>query len=87
MTPSESISAEPTVSWLVDKVVEKKDTSGSEAYLKYSTAGRAEIAAKNFYRPRDADVAKNDGVFPEGSCSPLDEVSLALGEGAKRSLR
>ncbi len=60
VTPSESILAEPTVS-VVDKVVEKKDTKAvAEAYLKYlySPEGQ-EIAAKNFYRPRDADVAKN----------------------------
>lgn len=60
ITPSESILAEPTVS-VVDKVVEKKGTNAvAEAYLKYlySPEGQA-IAAKNYYRPRNADVAKN----------------------------
>ena len=59
VTPSESILAEPTVS-VVDKVVEKKGTKEvAEAYLKYlySPEGQ-EIAAKNYYRPRDAEVAK-----------------------------
>lgn len=60
MTPSESILAEPTVS-VVDKVVDKKGTRQvAEAYLKYlySPEGQ-EIAAKNFYRPRDPEIAKN----------------------------
>ena len=45
---------------VVDKVVEKKGTKEvAEAYLKYlySPEGQ-EIAAKNYYRPRDAEVAK-----------------------------
>ncbi|MEN1374824.1 substrate-binding domain-containing protein, partial [Pseudomonas aeruginosa] len=57
VTPSESILAEPTVS-VVDKVVEKKGTKEvAEAYLKYlySPEGQ-EIAAKNYYRPRDSLV-------------------------------
>ena len=59
ITPSESILAEPTVS-VVDKVVDERDTRNvADAYLKYlySKEGQ-EIAAKNFYRPRDAEVAK-----------------------------
>lgn len=59
ITPSESILAEPTVS-VVDKVVDERDTRKvADAYLKYlySKEGQ-EIAAKNFYRPRDAEVAK-----------------------------
>lgn len=76
MTPSESILAEPTVA-VVDKVVEKKDTKAvAEAYLKYlySPEGQ-EIAAKNFYRPRDADVAKKyDDAFPKLKLFTIDEV-------------
>ncbi|VUC91412.1 periplasmic sulfate binding protein [Salmonella sp. NCTC 11881] len=76
VTPSESILAEPTVS-VVDKVVEKKDTKAvAEAYLKYlySPEGQ-EIAAKNFYRPRDADVAKKyDDAFPKLKLFTIDEV-------------
>ncbi|QGU89445.1 sulfate ABC transporter substrate-binding protein [Erwinia sorbitola] len=59
ITPSESILAEPTVS-VVDKVVDERDTRKvADEYLKYlySTEGQ-EIAAQNFYRPRDAAVAK-----------------------------
>ncbi|ECM1205015.1 sulfate ABC transporter substrate-binding protein [Salmonella enterica subsp. enterica serovar Enteritidis] len=76
VTPSESILAEPTVS-VVDKVVEKKGTNAvAEAYLKYlySPEGQ-EIAAKNFYRPRDADVAKKyDDAFPKLKLFTIDEV-------------
>lgn len=59
ITPGESILAEPTVS-VVDKVVDERDTRKvADEYLKYlySTEGQ-EIAAQNFYRPRDAAVAK-----------------------------
>ena len=59
ITPSESILAEPTVS-VVDKVVDERDTRKvADEYLKYlySTEGQ-DIAAQNFYRPRDAAVAK-----------------------------
>jgi sulfate transport system substrate-binding protein len=58
VNPSISILAEPTVS-VVDKVVDKKGTRAvAEAYLKYlySPEGQ-EIAAKNFYRPRNAEAA------------------------------
>ncbi|MFO1024376.1 MAG: sulfate ABC transporter substrate-binding protein [Acetobacteraceae bacterium] len=55
--PSVSILAEPPVS-VVDSVVDKRGTRAvAEAYLKflYSPEGQ-DIAAKNFYRPRDATV-------------------------------
>jgi len=58
VTPSLSILAEPPVS-VVDKVVDKRGTRKvATAYLEYlySPEGQ-EIAAKNFYRPRDASVA------------------------------
>ncbi len=60
VVPSLSILAEPPVA-VVDKNVKKKGNEEiAEAYLKhlYSPAGQ-EIAAKNFYRPRDKDVAAN----------------------------
>ncbi|OZI14097.1 sulfate transporter subunit [Sodalis-like symbiont of Philaenus spumarius] len=60
ITPSESILAEPTVS-VVDKVVDKRGTRGvATAYLNYlhSTEGQR-IAVQNYYRPRDANVAKD----------------------------
>lgn len=75
VTPSESILAEPTVS-IVDKVVEKKDSKVvAEAYLKYlySPQGQ-EIAAKNYYRPRDADVAKKyENAFPKLKLFTIDD--------------
>jgi sulfate/thiosulfate transport system substrate-binding protein len=58
VTPSLSILAEPPVS-VVDKVVDKRGTrKQAEAYLNYlySPEGQ-EIAAKNYYRPRDPKVA------------------------------
>jgi len=58
VTPSLSILAEPPVS-VVDKVVDKRGTRKvAQAYLEYlySPEGQ-EIAARNFYRPRDANVA------------------------------
>jgi sulfate/thiosulfate transport system substrate-binding protein len=58
IAPSLSILAEPPVS-IVDKNVDEHGTRKvSEEYLKYlySKEGQ-EIAAKNFYRPRDAAVA------------------------------
>jgi sulfate transport system substrate-binding protein len=58
VTPSISILAEPSVA-VVDKVVDKHGTRKvAEAYLKYLYSDEAqEIAAKNFYRPRDPKVA------------------------------
>ena len=58
VTPSVSMLAEPPVA-LVDKVVDKRGTrKQAQAYLDYlySPEGQ-EIAAKNYYRPRDAAVA------------------------------
>ncbi|KON90156.1 sulfate transporter subunit [Sporosarcina globispora] len=59
VNPSISILAEPPVS-VVDKIAEKKGTAeAAEAYLKYlySETGQ-EIAAKNYYRPRNSEVLK-----------------------------
>src|SRR6218665_3421621 len=58
VTPSLSILAEPPVS-VVDKTVDKRGTrKQAQAYLEflYSPEGQ-EIAARNYYRPRDAKVA------------------------------
>jgi len=58
VTPSVSILAEPPVA-VVDKVVDKRGTRAvATAYLQYlySPEGQ-EIAARNFYRPIDAQVA------------------------------
>ncbi|HNC22283.1 MAG: sulfate ABC transporter substrate-binding protein [Candidatus Accumulibacter sp.] len=58
VTPSLSILAEPPVA-VVDKVVDKRGTRKvAQAYLEYlySPEGQ-EVAAKNFYRPTDAQIA------------------------------
>jgi sulfate transport system substrate-binding protein len=58
VVPSISMLAEPSVA-VVDKVVLRRGTRGvAQAYLEflYSAEGQ-EIAAKNFYRPRDAAIA------------------------------
>jgi sulfate transport system substrate-binding protein len=59
VVPSLSILAEPPVA-LVDKVVDKRGTRKvAQAYLEYwYTPEGQEIAARNFYRPIDAAVAK-----------------------------
>lgn len=59
VTPSLSILAEPSVS-LVDKNVDKHGTRKvAQAYLDYLYAPEGqEIAAKHYYRPRDAKVAE-----------------------------
>lgn len=74
VTPSESILAEPTVS-VVDKVVDKKGTRDvAQAYLQYlySPEGQ-DIVARNFYRPRDAQVAKKyQNEFPSLKLFTID---------------
>jgi sulfate transport system substrate-binding protein len=60
--PSLTFLVEPPVS-IVDKVVDKKGTrAAAQAYLEflYSAEGQ-EIAAQNYLRPRNADVAKKYG--------------------------
>jgi sulfate transport system substrate-binding protein len=65
--PSISILAEPSVS-VVDKVVLRRGTRTiAEEYLKYLyTPEGQEIAARNYYRPRNAEVAaKHQELFPK----------------------
>jgi sulfate/thiosulfate-binding protein len=73
--PSLSILAEPPVT-VVDKNVDKNGTRKvAEAYLKflYSKEGQ-EIAGKNFYRPRDPEVAaKYAHVFPKVQLITIDD--------------
>src|SRR6202022_2576447 len=75
VVPSTSILAEPPVA-VVDKVVDRKGTRGpAEDYLKfiYTTQGQ-EIAARNFYRPRDGAVAQTfGGKFPKLELFTVDE--------------
>jgi sulfate transport system substrate-binding protein len=76
VVPSLSILAEPPVT-VVDKVVDKRGTRKvAEAYLNYlySPEGQ-DIAGKNFYRPRLADVAKNyEKQFPKINLFTIDEL-------------
>ena len=77
VVPSESILAEPPVS-VVDGVVDKRGTRAvAEAYLRYlySPEGQ-EIAARNFYRPRLASVAKKyASTFPKVKLFTLADVA------------
>ncbi|PPQ45040.1 sulfate ABC transporter substrate-binding protein [Rhodopseudomonas palustris] len=76
VAPSVSILAEPPVA-VVDTVVDKKGTRATaEAYLKYlySKDGQ-EIAARNFYRPRDPEIAKkHEGAFAKVDLFTIDDV-------------
>lgn len=75
VNPSISILAEPPVA-VVDKVVEKKGTKEvAEAYLEYLyTEEGQEIAAKNFYRPRDEKVLeKHKDQFADIELVTVDE--------------
>lgn len=76
VTPSISILAEPNVA-VVDKVVDKRGTRKvAEAYLEhlYSPEGQ-EIAAENFYRPRDPKIAaKYAGQFGQVKTFTIDDV-------------
>lgn len=76
VAPSVSILAEPPVA-LVDKVVDKRGTREvATAYLQYLySAEGQEIAAKNFYRPRNESVAKKyDAQFPKLNLFTIDDL-------------
>jgi sulfate transport system substrate-binding protein len=76
VAPSISILAEPPVA-VVDKVAGKHGTKAvAQAYLEYlyTDAGQ-EIAARHFYRPRNAAVAaKHQAQFPKLNLVTVDEV-------------
>jgi sulfate/thiosulfate transport system substrate-binding protein len=76
VVPSQSILAEPPVS-IVDSVVDKRGTRAvAQAYLEYLyTPEGQEIAARNFYRPRLASVAKKyASTFPNVKLFTLADV-------------
>ena len=76
VTPSVSILAEPPVT-VVDKVVDKKGSRKvAEAYLNFLYTPQAqEIAAQNYYRPRNPQVAaKYAAQFPKVKLFTLKEV-------------
>lgn len=76
ITPPLSILAEPSVA-VVDKVVDRKNNRElAEEYLQYlySNAGQ-EVAAKNFYRPRNAEIlAKYTDIFKPLELFTIDEA-------------
>ena len=76
VTPSISILAEPSVA-VVDKVVDKRGTRKvAQAYLEYLyTPIGQEIAARNYYRPRNKDVAaRYAGQFAKVKLFTIDQV-------------
>ena len=76
VSPPLSILAEPPIS-VVDTVADKKGTrAAAEAYLKYwYTKEGQEIAARNSYRPRDAEIAKEyEKSFARVELFTIDEV-------------
>jgi sulfate/thiosulfate-binding protein len=76
VVPSVSILAEPPVA-VVDKVVDRKGTrAAAEDYLKflYTSQGQ-EIAGRDFYRPRDPEVAKKFATtFPNLELLTVDDT-------------
>lgn len=76
ITPSLSILAEPPVT-VVDKVADKNGTRKvAEAYLQYLYSEEGQkLAAKYFYRPRDAKVAEQyAGQFSKLQLFTIDEL-------------
>jgi sulfate/thiosulfate transport system substrate-binding protein len=80
--PSLSILTEPPVT-VIDKVVDRRGTRKvAEAYLKflYSAQGQ-EIIARNFYRPRDPDIArKYASQFPNLKLVTIDDTFGGWGQ-------
>ena len=76
VAPPLSILAEPPVA-VVDKVADKKGTRAvAEAYLKYwYTKEGQEIAARNSYRPRGSEIAKEyEKSFAKVELFTIDDV-------------
>ena len=76
VAPPLSILAEPPVA-VVDKVADKKGTRAvADAYLKYwYTKEGQEIAARNSYRPRDPEIAKEyEKSFAKVELFSIDDV-------------
>ncbi|MCK0198045.1 sulfate ABC transporter substrate-binding protein [Ancylobacter sp. 6x-1] len=87
VVPSISILAEPPVA-VVDKVVDRKGTRAvAEEYLKflYTKEGQ-DIAAQNFYRPRDPEVAKKyENVFPKVDLVTIDDPAFGGWRNAQKT--
>ena len=86
VAPSLSILAEPPVT-VVDKNVDKKGTKEvATEYLKYLYSDQGqEIAAKNFYRPRNEAVAKKYAAqFPKLTLFTIDEALGGWAQAGKK---
>jgi sulfate/thiosulfate-binding protein len=85
VSPPQSILAEPPLS-VVDTVADKKGTRAvAEAYLRYwySKEGQ-EIAARNSYRPRDPEIAKEyEASFAKVELFTIDEMFGGWAEAQK----
>lgn len=76
VAPPQSILAEPPVA-IVDKVAARKGTRNvADAYLQYwYTREGQEIAARNFYRPRNPEIAtKYENAFAKVELFTIDDV-------------
>src|SRR3954471_13505168 len=76
VAPPQSILAEPPLA-VVDSVADRKGTrAAAEAYLKFwYTKERQEIAARNSYRPRDPDIAREyEKSFAKVELFTIDDV-------------
>ncbi|MFZ5733226.1 MAG: sulfate ABC transporter substrate-binding protein [Pseudomonadota bacterium] len=76
VAPPLSILAEPPIA-IVDRVVDRKGTrEAADAYLKYwYTKTGQEIAARNSYRPRDPEIAKQyESAFARVDLFTIDDV-------------
>ena len=85
--PPLTILAEPSVA-VVDKVVDKRGTRAvAEAYLTYLyTEAGQEIAAKNYYRPRLAAVAKRyEAQFPALKTVTIDDPAFGGWQKAQQT--
>jgi len=85
VAPSLSILAEPPVA-VVDKVVDKRGTRlTAQAYLDYLYSEEGQnIAAKHYYRPRDAKVAaKYAATFPKIKLVTIDDTFGGWGKAQK----
>ena len=89
VTPAISILAEPPVA-VVDKVAAKHGTTEvAKAYLEflYSAEGQ-EIGARNYYRPRSAEVAaKYANRFPEAAALHHGRSLRRMAESAEAPFR
>jgi sulfate/thiosulfate transport system substrate-binding protein len=86
VSPPLSILAEPPVS-VVDAVADRKGTRAvAEAYLRYwYTREGQEIAARNSYRPRDPEIAKEyETSFAKVELFTIDELFGGWGRAQKQ---